>query len=484
MNYSYLRYLFGRALQIFSGLLLFPFLLCLFYAEPAVNRFGFLTAFFLSLIPGLFLTRKKPTSKRMTIQEGMVLSALLWLIFSLLGSLPLLISKAYPSFVDSFFEVASALTGTGFSSVEETEELARSILFWRSFCQWIGGLGVLIFTLSQIPRLFPVSFDSSPADGGESKIKEWLKIAFHSSSFIYTIYFLFTLALFLILLRKMPVFDAFCQTFATAGTGTFSTSRAREVVLGSMFLRWILIFFMILFSINFQLYYRFFVRREKNAIQDEELRWLLGAVMFSFAALMLMMKKNGGSYPLAASLGNQITDSAFAIFSMVSTTGSSTSLFQSWPTFAQAILLLLMFMGGSSGSLASGFKVCRIGMKIKLAYHELIVQRKPSRIYVARFNGHPIGDKKRRVLQGYGVAHGLTLIILFLMIAWEGASLEQALFSSVSVLSNVGPGLCPVESFAGFSPLSKIILSLAMIAGRLEIWPVIMIFSPKTWSKY
>lgn len=483
MNFAYIRYLFGRVLEVFAGLLLLPFLVSLSFSEPAINRWGFLTPGLLCLGAGFVLSRKKPENSNLFIREEMVLSALLWIILALIGALPLYISKAYGTFVDSFFEICSALTTTGLTALKNTESLAPSILFWRSFTHFLGGIGILMTALTLIPRLSFADRQRPRFKSTDVKKWKWRQWIFDPSFFIFFLYFFMGGILFLLLLRKMPFFDALCQTFATAGSGAFTTKGATKAIGASSYLRWVITFFMLVFSLNFQLFFAFFVGKGREPFKNEEVSWFIGFCLISLVGVAFILGAKDPVF-LKSHWGRVLTDSAFSVSSMISTTGTEALSLFSWPSGARAILLLLMFIGGTSGSLASGFKASRVGMNLKIALSELVLQRQPKRIYPARFNGHPIEEKRRRALHAYGAIYLLLFVLLFLLLVLEFSDLEPAFLTAASILNNVGPGLVPAGIIANCRPLTKVVLSLGMIAGRLEIWPLLMIFSPKTWSKY
>ncbi len=487
MNYRMVLYVLGRILGVLAALMLLPLGVAALYGEALIP---FIIPMAILIAVSLLLSAKNPKENAMHARDGFVTVGLSWIIMSLFGALPFVIGGEIPRFTDAFFETVSGFTTTGASILSSVEQMSRGMLFWRSFTHWIGGMGILVFVLAVMPqsgtknsRFMHLMRAESP---GPSVGKVVPKIA-QTSRIMYGIYILLTLLLFVLLLcGKMPVFDAACHTFGTAGTGGFGVKND-SIASYSPYCQYVIATFMLLFGINFNVYFFLLIRQFLKAVKSEELWTYLAIVSVAVAtitAVIFVSYKDGAA---ALSGEEAFRQAFFQVASIISTTGFSTVDFGLWPSVTQAVLLLLMFIGGSAGCTAGGIKVSRIILLIKNAGREIKYILNPRVVKTVKF------DKKRvdhEIIRGT-TSYLIVYILIFaattlVLIAIEGCDLVSG-FSAVSAtINNVGPGfgaVGPASNYGWMSNLSKIMLSFNMLAGRLELFPILILFSPSTWKK-
>lgn len=487
MNHSITRYIMGRVYGVFALLLLLPLFVSLLYREPIDDIEAWLVTIGISVLLFLIFGRKEPTDTTFFAREGLVMCALLWLSLSLLGGLPLYLTGQYPSLVDAFFEISSGLTTTGASVAVNIESLSYSVLFWRSFTHLIGGMGVLVFVLALTPHASSSSVQIAKAEmPGPSFGKLVAKLS-DTARILYGIYlFLTAILVIFLLIGGMPLFDALCHAFGTAGTGGFGIKNTSIAYYHSAYLEWVLAIGMLVFTVNINLYYFVLIGRAKEMFDDEEFRWFLGFFVALFAALTISQF----CQPHQLGMFATIRHSFFSLSSLMSTTGFCTVDFAQWPLFSRFILLLAMIIGGCGGSTAGGFKVSRMAITIKSAFRTLTHTRHPRRIVPLQFDHKPVDASFLRQLHGYLAMYILCAFGLILIVSLDPVadSMETAISTVLATFNNVGPGLGylvgPTGNYYGYHALTKIMLSIGMIAGRLEIWPVLILFSPRTWKKH
>lgn len=486
MNHSITRFIMGRVYGVFSLLLLLPLGVSLIYQEPLLNQGAWLAAIGLSAVLFLLLGRKEPSNSDFYAREGLVMCAFLWLSMSLIGGLPLYLTGQYPSVVDAFFEIASGLTTTGASVSHNVELLSHSVLFWRSFTHLIGGMGVLVFVLALTPHASSSSVQIAKAEMPGPAFGKLVARLSDTARILYGIYLSLTaLLVVFLLLGKMPLFDALCHAFGTAGTGGFSVKAASIGAYHSPYIEWVLGIGMLVFTANINLYYFVLIGRAKKMFQNEEFRWFLGIFGVLFAALTLCQLGFGETSP-----STTIRDSFFSLSSVLSTTGFCTADFARWPLFSRFILLIAMAVGGCGGSTAGGFKVSRVAITVKSAFRTLKQTRHPRRVVPLHFDGDAMDGASLRKLYGYLAIYLLCIMVLILIVCLDPFTdtIETAISTVFATFNNVGPGLGslvgPTGNYAGFHSVTKFLLSVGMIAGRLEIWPVLILFSPRTWKKH
>ena len=474
-----LGYLFGILMTIEAALLLLPLVTAAIYGE-SVLPFLYTIALLLGLAIPLILLRPR-RDRRFYAREGFVCAAGTWVILSLFGALPFVFSGAIPHYVDAVFETVSGFTTTGASNLPAVEGLPRGILLWRSLTHWVGGMGVLVFMLAILPSdnsraMFLLRAEVPGPTKGKlvPKLRETAKI-------LYGIYLgLTALQLIALLCTGMPFYDSLVSTLATAGTGGFSVLNTSIAGYANPAAEWVIAIFMLLFGVNFNLYFFLLLGQIRPVFRNEELRTYFLLVLGATAIIVI------NTLSLFESFGEALRAAFFQVASIISTTGFSTVDFNVWPTLSKTILLLLMVTGASAGSTAGGLKISRVILLFKNAVRELKHTLRPRSVNVTRLDGEVVPDVTVRATSNYLIFYVAVYLISTLLIAVDGFSVETTLSASLACFSNVGPGLGavgPLGSFADFSAFSKIILSLEMLVGRLEIIPMLVLFSPSTWKR-
>ena len=482
MNYRMIGRIIGQILGLEALFLLLPLAICLADGdEPAV--LGFTLSVLISAGVYLllrWLCRNAETGFR--AKEGLVCVSLAWMAMSFLGCLPFFLSGAIPNLVDALFETVSGFTTTGASILPAVEGLPRGLLFWRSFTHWVGGMGVLVFLLAIIPisgagggfTMHLLRAESPGPNVGKlvPRIRQTAKL-------LYLIYVVLTvLDLIFLLLGGMPLFDALCTAFATAGTGGFSVRNA-SMAAYSPYLQNVTTVFMLLFGVNFSCYYLLLMRQIRNVFRDEELRLYLGLVA---AAILLITWDLRGLYD---TVGETVRQAAFQVSSIISTTGFATTDFDLWPSFSKAILMILMITGACAGSTAGGLKLARALLLFKTLRRNARQVLHPSRVQVVRNNGQAVPEKVLEHANAYFAAYIIIIIVSFLLISLDEFSLTTNFTAVLACFNNVGPGLDgvgPTCSYAAYSTFSKLVLTVDMLAGRLEIFPILALFSRGSWT--
>ena len=476
MNYKLVFRLLGRLL-LMEALLMLPSLgvslLCGEGDWPAFVQAMIVTAA-CGALPGFFLRTEK---ENLTPRDGMVVAGLSWLLLSFFGALPFMLSGAIPHLADAYFEAASGFTTTGSTILQNIEALPRGILFWRSFSHWIGGMGVLVFTLAVMPKLSGRTSHLARAESPGPSFSKLLPKMGDTAKLLYGIYFLLTLAeTVLLLLAGMNLYDALIHAFGTAGTGGFSNYNASVAAFHSPLIEWIIAVFMLLFGVNFAVYFHLLRREKDAALQNEELWVYLAVALLSTALITVcILPGSPGFFPALRTAFFQVT-------SIMSTTGFSTADFNVWPLFARTLLLALMCAGACAGSTAGGIKMSRLILLNKTSRRDLEHTLQPRKVAVVRFDGKPVEDS---MLSQLGVYLALWLALAAggtLLLTIREGDFVTAFTAALTCLSNVGPGLGkvgPAGNFAFFSPASKAALSFLM----LEIYPMLILLSPTAWKK-
>lgn len=429
-------------------------------------------------LPGYLL---HPDREDLTARDGMAVAGLSWVILSFFGALPFIFSRAIPHFADAYFETVSGFSTTGSTILREIESLPKGILFWRSFTHWIGGMGVLIFTLAVLPRLSGRTSHLARAESPGPTFAKLLPKMGDTAKVLYGLYFALTvIEAVCLLLAGMNLYDALIHAFGTAGTGGFSNYNTSIAAFHSPLIEWIIAVFMMLFGVNFAIYYHL-LRKDFDSIRHNEELWvyLIIVAVSTLTITVIILPQAGGFFPA-------LRAAFFQVNAIASTTGFATADFNVWPLFARAILLLLLCLGACAGSTAGGFKLSRIILLVKSAYRDLRHTLQPRKVAVVRMEGKPVQEE---TLSQVGVYLFLWLILAVLgtiLLTFETSDMVTAMTASLTCLSNVGPGLNgvgPTENFAFFSPQAKLLLSFLMLAGRLEIYPVLLLFAPEVWRK-
>lgn len=471
----------GYILIIIGGLMVLPLIVSLIYQEPIRYTLSFLFTALLTMIAGFFLSRIELETRNFYAKEGFVIVSLSWVLASLFGAIPFVLSGDIPLFIDAFFEMSSGFTTTGASILTDVEALSHSMLFWRSFTHFIGGMGVLVFVLAILPQAESGSVHIMKAEMPGPTFGKLVSRLSSSARILYIIYFVLMLVVISLLwLAGAPLFHAILLSFGTAGTGGFGIVNGSIAPYNNLAIELILSFGVIAFGINFSLYYMVLNKQLKKALQSEELKWYLGIIGVSVLLITLNLATN--SYGWSASL----RDSFFTVSSIITTTGYTTALFDSWPLFSQLILLTLMFFGGMAGSTAGGLKISRVMILMKSAWAEIKRTVRPNRIVTIRSEDKRIDSSVINAIFSYLAVYTVIYIATMLLVSFETPDFFSAFSTVTATINNIGPGfgiVGPSQNFSSFSPMIKLVLSFIMIMGRLEIFPVLILLSPNTWRK-
>lgn len=481
MNRRMILFLLGRTMLILAALMTPVLIVALCYGEKEAHAFLITIAIMVAI--SFVLPRKRPKNGDIYAREGLVTVAATWIMISLFGALPMCLSGAIPSFTDAFFEMASGFTTTGASILSSVDELPRCALFWRSFSHWVGGMGVLVFMMAVLPLSDDRSMALMRAEVPGPVAGKIVPRMRQTAKILYGVYSGMTLLLFILLLcGGMPVFDALCNAFATAGTGGFAIRNSGISGYNSAYVEIVIAVFMLLFAINFNLYYLILLGKVKEALRNEELHWFLIIVAGATLTIAATVVK------LYASFGESLRYAFFQVSAIVSTTGFATADFNLWPAYAQTVLVLLMFIGGCAGGTGGGFKVSRVIICVKSFFTELNYTLHPHAVTTVRIDRRPVDKSVIKGTRNYLCGYVLITIIVTLIISVLDGQYDFTTHftATVSCFNNIGPGLNsvgPMENFGGYSVASKILLAFTMLAGRLEIFPIILLFSPRTWRK-
>ena len=467
-------YLTGQIIRALGVLMLLPLIVSLIYHESASRNAFAITAGILMLL-GTLVTLKKPQNKDIYTREGMATVTVSWILVSILGALPYFISGEISNFADAIFETASGFTTTGSTILNDIESMSNACLFWRSFSHWLGGMGVLVFMLAVLPQNDTRTMHLVRAESpGPTAGKLTAKMSF-SVRILYGIYITLTvLEIILLSFSKMTFFEALNHAFSTAGTGGFGMTNHSIADYDSAYIDIVITVFMLLFSVNFTLYYLLLSKRFLQVFKNEELRLFLGIV--AGASILIACD----IIPIYGNFFKSLRYSSFQVLSMISTAGFATADFTEWSYFSQMILLLLMFVGGCAGSTGGGLKVMRILIMFKTAYREIKCVLNPRSVVTVKCDGKAIDKEVVRGVSFYFVLFMLLSAISMLLLSLDGHDVGTTVTAVITCLNNVGPGLNeinPSGNFSGFSAWAKILLSLDMLLGRLEIYPMLVLFT-------
>lgn len=483
MNVKNISRTVGLILLITGIFQLFPLLIAVIDHEPR-NILAYIESLCLILLVGSALLLFSRGGNRMfSAQEGFAATGLSWIFMSAFGALPFFLSGQIPSYVDAFFEMVSGFTTTGASILTDVEALSRCNLFWRSFSHWLGGMGVLVFLLAVVPGARKNGGTGIYLMRAESPGPSVDKLTPHlrqTAMILYGIYILLTaLCIGCLLLGGMPVFDSFCIAFGTAGTGGFAIKNSS---MGgySYFLQTVVTVFMFLFGVNFSLYYMLLLRKFKAVFKNEELRLYFGIAAGSVVLITINISR------MYNTVYEAVHHAAFQVVSIMTTTGYGTVDFEQWPAFSKAILLSLMFIGASAGSTGGGLKVSRVLLLMKSIRRTIRKALHPRRVQPVYMDGRAVSEEVCDNVNAYLAIYCVILVLSFAVISVDGFSIGTNFSAVASCFNNIGPGFELVgatQNFSIYSDLSKIILSLDMLLGRLEIFPLLLLLSPDTWSR-
>ncbi|MBE6008132.1 MAG: TrkH family potassium uptake protein [Lachnospiraceae bacterium] len=479
MNRRMILYMIGKIIMIEGALLTLPLCVSLLYKESCAA--SFLITIVLALVAGFILTRAvKPKKEVFYAKEGFVIVALGWVVMSAIGALPFTISGEIPNYVDAFFETVSGFTTTGASIVADVEAMSKGILFWRSFTHWVGGMGVLVFIMAVVPNTSDRSIHIMRAEMPGPVVGKLVPKASDTAKILYKIYIGITiLEVLLLSLGGMPIFESFVHTFGTVGTGGLGV-KADSIASYSPYLQWVITVFMLICGINFNLFYLLLIKRFKSVFRSEELWVYIGIVIAAIVAISINI------YHMYGSLSEVIRQSAFQVASIITTTGYATTDFNLWPGFSKAILFVLMFIGGCAGSTAGGLKQSRLILLFKMIKREFRHMLHPRSVGVVKFEDKAVSDETINGVGIYLAIYCVCFFTIFLIVSLETLDFESNFSAVAACFNNIGPGfniVGPAGNYAGYSILSKVVLSIAMLLGRLEIYPILFLLSPTTWSK-
>lgn len=483
MNVKSISRTVGLILLITGIFQLFPLLIAVIDHEPR-NILAYIESLCLILLVGsALLLFSRGGNSMFSAQEGFAATGLSWIFMSAFGALPFFLSGQIPSYVDAFFEMVSGFTTTGASILTDVEALSRCNLFWRSFSHWLGGMGVLVFLLAVVPGARKNGGTGIYLMRAESPGPSVDKLTPHlrqTAMILYGIYILLTaLCIVCLLLGGMPVFDSFCIAFGTAGTGGFAIKNSS---MGgySYFLQTVVTVFMFLFGVNFSLYYMLLLRKFKAVFKNEELRLYFGIAASSIVLIAINISR------MYNTVYESVHHAAFQVVSIMTTTGYGTVDFEQWPAFSKAILLSLMFIGASAGSTGGGLKVSRVLLLMKSIRRTIRKALHPRRVQPVYMDGRAVSEEVCDNVNAYLAIYCVILVLSFAIISVDGFSIGTNFSAVASCFNNIGPGFELVgatQNFSIYSDLSKIILSLDMLLGRLEIFPLLLLLSPDTWSR-
>lgn len=479
MNKKMIFYTLGKMMRIEGLLMLLPTLTGFIYHEKTAYTYLFVSS--LVYILGYFISRTKPKNAVIYAREGFVIVAFSWIVLSFFGALPFYFSGEIPSFVDALFETVSGFTTTGSSILNDIEALSHANLFWRSFSHWIGGMGILVFVVAFLPDASGTTLHILKAEMPGPIVGKLVSKVTVSAQLLYKIYaFLTIIEVVLLLFGDMPFFDALLNAFGTAGTGGFAIKNASIAFYNSAYADTVITIFMILFGINFNIIYFIVIKKYITALRSEEVKWYLGIITVATIAITLNI------FHLYPSLIDAFRYAVFQVASIITTTGFITADYTMWPMFSQIILVMLMFVGACAGSTGGGIKVSRIMICIKNSFAEIKRLVHPHSVVSVEFESHHLETNVINNIHTYLVLYFMIFCTSLLIVAFQNIDFASSFSAVATCLNNVGPGLGvvgPTGNFSSLSHLTKLVLAFDMLAGRLEIFPIIMIFSKSLWKK-
>lgn len=468
MNYKTIFNIIGKVLLLEAALLLLPLGVSAAYSDGCTDDFLIGAAAAAALGAVMFLPTRK-AGKPLSVRDSLAVAALTWLLASLVGCLPFMTSGEISSFPDAFFETVSGFTTTGASILTDVEHMSRSLLFWRSFTHWLGGMGILVLVTAIAAGSGSGSTNILKAEMPGHSLDKFTPKAKNNAKLLYGIYIALTLLETVLLIAGgMPVFDSVVHALGTAGTGGFGI-KADSIASYSAYLQWVITVFMLLFGVSFNIYCLLLMHRWREALRSNELHCYLG--IFAAATVIVCI----GIYPMYDSVSEVIRLSSFQTASIITTTGYATADFNAWPQLAKAVLFILMFCGGCMGSTAGGLKISRVTVLAQVCANELRRSINPRSVNSVKLNGTVLTDEQERSVLSYLALYLAVTVVTFILVSIDGLGFEEDISAAVSCVNNIGPGfglIGPAGSYAAYSGFAKIVLSVAMLIGRLEIYPL------------
>ena len=482
MNYRTIGKILGQILSVEALFMIPAFLICLIDGDLISAHAFVITIMIILAVGGLLILLCRNGVRGFYAKEGLVCVGISWLVMSLLGCLPFYISGEIPSYIDAFFEMVSGFTTTGASILSDVEALSRGMMYWRSFSHWLGGMGVLVFLLAVVPgskKEGGFTLHILRAESPGPTVGKLVPKMRQTAVILYLMYILLTVVnIIFLVIGDMPIFEAVCTAFGTAGTGGFGIKND-SMASYSPYLQNVTTVFMLLFGVNFNVYYWIICRNFKSILKNEEVRLYFGLVILASAAIVWNVAD------MYTSIGETIRHAAFQVASIITTTGFSTTDFNLWPSLSKTILLCLMFVGACAGSTGGGAKCSRVLLWFKSVRRNIRMMLHPQSVQTIRSDGQAVSEKVVSYTALYLVLYVMILISGILLISIDGFSIETNLSAMMSCFNNIGPGLDavgPMCNFSGYSAFSKIILSMSMLTGRLELYPIIVLFFKRTWK--
>ena len=476
MNSSIIRKILGCVLVLEGLLLLLPCMVGLIYSEKEYKIYLIWSV--ITLLIGAVMVAKKNTNNVFYLKEGCIATALSWIFLSLFGAVPFYLTGEIPRFTDALFETVSGFTTTGASILNDVESLSHASLFWRSFTHWIGGMGVLVFILTVVKISGGSNVNLLKAESPGPSVGKLVPKMRYTARMLYLLYFALTvLEIIFLVAGKMPIFDAVTAALGTAGTGGFGI-KGDSMASYSPYIQWVITVFMVLFGVNFNFYYFVLFKHFGKAVKMEEVRVYLLVIVSAITVISF------NTYHMYNSVSNTLTHSAFQVASIITTTGYTTVDFDLWPSLSKTILVLLMFIGACAGSTGGGIKVSRIVLLLKTIKKEVQSYIHPKTVKKVRLDGKPVEHEVIRSTNVFFMTFSLIFITSLLIISAENYDLATNFSAVAATMNNIGPGLSlvgPSRNFSHFSDLSKYVFIFDMLAGRLEIFPILLLFSPNLW---
>ena len=477
MNYRMVLYVLGYIFKTEAVLLVLPMIAAIIFGESVMP---FVVTILLLLAFGFGISVRKPRNNVIYARDGFMIVALSWLFMSAFGCLPFVIDGAIPNFFDAFFETVSGFTTTGSTILTDVEAVSKSLLLWRSFTHWVGGMGVLVFVMAIVPLGDERGMHIMRAEVPGPTVGKLVPKLRTTSRILYGIYLGMTIVLIILLVcGGMSFYDSLIHAFGAAGTGGFSNMNASVGAYNSTYITYVLSIGMILFGVNFNLYYLLLIGNVRDVFRDEELRTYIGIIIAATAVIAI------NTFSIFGTAGKSIEHSLFQVASVITTTGYATVNYDTWPQISRTILVLISFIGASAGSTGGGLKVGRVLILFKSMFAEIRRMIHPRSVRALKLNGKNLEETTVQGITSYFGIFMLLFFTAFLLISVDGFSLEDNFTAVVATINNIGPGLGmvgPAGNFSQYSIFSKIILSLCMLFGRLEIYPMLLLFSPRAWK--
>ncbi len=479
MNFGIIFNILGWIISIEGAFMILPGLCGIIYGEG--SWLYFIATAVVTLILGIILIKRKPKSQQFFTKEGFAIVGLGWVLMSAIGAIPLYLSGQIPFYIDALFEVVSGFTTTGASICPDVEALDHAVNLWRCFTHWIGGMGVLVFLLTILPMAGGNTMNLMKAESPGPSVGKLVPKIRDSAKILYFIYFGMTILQFILLVcAGMPVFDSICTSFGTAGTGGYGI-KCSSIGGYSPTIQWIVTIFMILYGVNFNFYFFLLLgKNKKEAFKIEEVRWYIGIILVSIGIIVWNIH---GMY---SSLSHAVRDASFTVGSVITTTGFATADFGTWPVLSQTLLVIIMFCGACAGSTGGGIKVSRIMIILRAVKYEIDSFVHPRSVKVMRMDGKPVEKDTIRAAIMFMSVYVMVFTISVFVVAFDGFDLVTNFTSVTATFNNIGPGLSlvgPTGNYASFSILSKIVFIFDMLAGRLELFPILILCSPALWKK-